>query len=410
MKSPRSGTTERVGVQLTGTAFERAGFAFRLQSIDFGIDALAERIHDDAASGQLLAMQIKSGPSYFSEEDGDAFVFRFGDRHRTYWLEHSLPVVICLCDVDTGKVYWESVVPETIQSTGKNNKILVPKRQTVDPAHADGLAALVSPVVASSRYTVIGPEDLSHALAKRYSFDVLLNGTATKAEGAAILRQVTNEGAKRSYNRNDIAARRWGSSDADVVWAYLYPSAEDLAARNRAASSQWISDDLDAASRPFKLKGEDLGDGLVIEWSGMYASISKLHASHTLAKEEYLQLADRLLATLPEAHDRLARGVASVAASRLDERRFIESVGGELALIGAADRELQDSGFAPYECTDLDLKLSSYVSHLGNVVLYFTAEEFLSRDQANRLWLAQKSLFDATQDLDRLRYEREKIR
>ncbi len=410
MKSPRSGTTERVGAQLTGAAFERAGFAFRPQNIDFGIDALAERIDHDAASGQLLAMQIKSGPSYFSEKDGDAFVFRFGDDHKAYWLEHSLPVVICLCDVDSEQVYWELIVPENIESTGKGNKILVPEHQTVDPSQADGLAALVSPVVATSRYTVIGPEDVSHGLAKRYSFDVLLNGAATKAEVAAILRQVTNEGAKRSYNRNDIAARRWGSSDADVVWAYLYPSAEDMAGRNRFASSQWINDGLEEAARPFKLTGEHLGDGLVIEWSRSYESIAKLHASHTVTKEEYLLAVDRLLAALPKAQDRLIREVASVAASGVDEERFIESVSEELALMSAADREVQEMGFAPYECTDLDLKLSSYVSHLGNVVLYFTAEAFLSRDRANRLWLAQKSLSDAAQDLIHLRYEREKVR
>ena len=53
---------ERLGVNAVEEAFLKMGWLFREQPIsDFGIDAHAEPTSDDWPTGQLIALQIKSG-------------------------------------------------------------------------------------------------------------------------------------------------------------------------------------------------------------------------------------------------------------------------------------------------------------------------------------------------------------
>ena len=61
---------ERIGVLECGAAFQKIGFMFREQPIgDYGIDAIIETRDDKYLSGKLIAVQIKSGDSYFKEQN-----------------------------------------------------------------------------------------------------------------------------------------------------------------------------------------------------------------------------------------------------------------------------------------------------------------------------------------------------
>lgn len=407
MKASSAGSTAELGVHLAGAAFIEAGFAFRPQTVfDFGIDALAEWVDRERATGQLLAIQIKAGPSYLREVDGDGLVFRTDRRHVAYWLNHPLPVILCLVDIDSRVVYWQSVLEETVHSTGEGFKVVVPRGQQVSDQQVESLLTYATPVVPSTRYTVFGPEDISHGSAKRYSFKVLLNRTASRAEVATILRQVTNEGARRSYNRSDIAAKRWGDSDASVVWVYAYPSMSDMKANNHYASSLWIADDLDAKDRPGPLEGEEFGDGLVIKWSGYYDLRAKMASGGLLRKEDYLTAVDEIIATLSTAHDNLSRRLEDLGPSIASDRNFVEASAADFAAISEAESAFHTLGLAPIECDDLDLVLSGYVGDLGNVVLFYSAQSFLERSASQRLILARTSLQSAENTRGHLRYER----
>lgn len=132
MKAQKTNRIERQGIGIVITAFESLGFAFREQTeSDYGIDAHIELIQKELPTGQLLALQIKSGESYLSETGSNNFVFRTDDKHVNYWLNHSLPVLICLCDIEKRKVYWQIVTNETAISTGNGYKIIVPSTQLI---------------------------------------------------------------------------------------------------------------------------------------------------------------------------------------------------------------------------------------------------------------------------------------
>ncbi|MEM7739024.1 MAG: DUF4365 domain-containing protein, partial [Deinococcota bacterium] len=172
----KANQTERDGIHTAGKIFTANSFIFREQSIiDLGIDAHAELVSDERGTGQLFGLQIKAGQSYLSEQSGEAYVFRTDKEHVDYWINHALPVLICLCDIDQEIVYWQFVGTETCLSTGKGHKILVPKQQQINQEALRTLGDLLTPLISVEEYTVFRTEDNSHNQAKRYSFDIVLN-------------------------------------------------------------------------------------------------------------------------------------------------------------------------------------------------------------------------------------------
>jgi Domain of unknown function (DUF4365) len=84
---PRTG---RMGVSVASLVFEAWGWLFREQPIeDYGIDAHVEPLDGpERPSRQLLALQIKTGASFFREARLDGWWFPGTRRHWHYWLGH----------------------------------------------------------------------------------------------------------------------------------------------------------------------------------------------------------------------------------------------------------------------------------------------------------------------------------
>lgn len=72
MKIPESALIDRQGLALADSVFTALKFAFRRQSdLDVGIDAHAELLENNHATGQSLGLQIKSGSSYLARSQDD---------------------------------------------------------------------------------------------------------------------------------------------------------------------------------------------------------------------------------------------------------------------------------------------------------------------------------------------------
>ena len=391
-------------------AFESLGFAFREQSeSDFGIDAHAELIESEQPTGQLLGIQLKSGPSYLSEAEDNGFVFRTDQEHVEYWQNHALPVLICLCDVDAQLIYWQVVNTETAISTGKGFKFKVPTSQKVNAESAPKFGDLLTPVVSADRYTIFKTDDMSHGAAKRYSFEAVVNGTASKAEIAAIVRQLTSDGANRRYHRNHLVERQWGDSDAHVVWTFIYLSAEDHARRNHICRSLWIRDDLAEEFRPLGFDGENVGDNIIVDWSSNYDFLAEHVSTNTLTKEEYLSKVLPLIEELKALLAAVEEGLLAVSRVELTEATFLSAAEKFLKRINEIYFEISDMSFAPFECRDMDTKLESFVAYLDNISVYFSEKGLETWDDASRLEQSLQQRSYAREALQHLEYEISKV-
>jgi uncharacterized protein DUF4365/uncharacterized protein DUF2399 len=136
----------RIGVHGVAALFlGKLGWIFREQhESDHGIDAIVEIAVDGRPTGKLIAIQIKSGSSYFAEDNpGSGWIMRGPKRHLNYWLEYQLPVLVVLFNPRNGSAYWVHVNQESATYTSKSYKINVPTRQVLDASARDQIEQIV---------------------------------------------------------------------------------------------------------------------------------------------------------------------------------------------------------------------------------------------------------------------------
>src|SRR5687767_4347259 len=95
----KSDVTGAIGVTIVQLIVERLGWIFRREDHrDKGLDALVEVVLDGEPTGLVLGVQIKTGPSWFSETTQTGWNYRGDIAHLNYWRSHNLTVVIVLVD------------------------------------------------------------------------------------------------------------------------------------------------------------------------------------------------------------------------------------------------------------------------------------------------------------------------
>ena len=127
---------ERIGINHVGEIAERNNWMFRDQPVnDIGIDAHIEFVDSSGKPKQLLALQIKTGESWFKEQKDNCVVFRdINERQYKYWTMNSLPCIVVLYNPDDNTCIWQKLTTETIERTkdgeGKGFFVKIPLSQT----------------------------------------------------------------------------------------------------------------------------------------------------------------------------------------------------------------------------------------------------------------------------------------
>ena len=144
MAKARYSTTERLGILAVDTIATREfKWIFREQTVlDMGIDAHLETVDDGAPTGRLIALQIKTGASYFDEQSATSIVFRGKNTHLEYWTKHALPVVVILHDPEKNESYWEVVTTKRVVKTENAWKLDIPKKQAFDVSSMKSLSQI----------------------------------------------------------------------------------------------------------------------------------------------------------------------------------------------------------------------------------------------------------------------------
>lgn len=114
------------------------------QTSDYGIDAQVEIAKDGVPTGKLIALQIKSGTSYFKKRGAD-FVYYGKERHLEYWTTHSLPVFLILHNPETDVILWQKIEKRLVKNHKKGRwSITVPASNVLNKASAPYLKVGIS--------------------------------------------------------------------------------------------------------------------------------------------------------------------------------------------------------------------------------------------------------------------------
>lgn len=119
VKYLKSNITAKQGVNFVREIVENSGCLFHKieQENDLGIDGIIEFIQDEKPAHKSVAVQIKSGPSYF-QSNKETCVIPVKN-HREYWSNYALPVCGIVYVPELGKGFWTN-----IKSHLKNDKDL----------------------------------------------------------------------------------------------------------------------------------------------------------------------------------------------------------------------------------------------------------------------------------------------
>lgn len=361
---PDTEQTNRLGVNIMEQRVLESGHILREQPIsDSGIDLQIEIKDGTNATGRLIAAQIKSGASYFSKEDESGFWHYFSDRHKNLWINHSLPVILVLCDLSDRCCYYEIVNDETCVRAGNGWKILIPKKKTITAANSCELTSIASPIIAASDFSIHAEHDHSHANARRISLDVVIhpgNKIVNKPLLGAVVRAALKRGQSSHYHRDEISESVHGGRPVDVVYGFLYLRDIDRESVSWICRFQWISPSLNSLSRPHALEGEQDGSGLVIDWKDN-TELPRLLDERRLTKAEYLKNADQLLAKLPAVREALDTVV---------EGGYHSPRVGIFSSVAKQFESMWDGNFsAPAECQRLDQAIHELLAIVGNAKL-----------------------------------------
>jgi hypothetical protein len=130
-------TQERRGVAAVQMFAATHGVIFReTPTGDVGIDAQMEFVRVNGfTTGHLIALQIKSGRSYFEHDTGIAWKFYHGKKHGKYWENYPLPVILVLHDPSSARSYWIDARQELrTPSKGLQPYIEVPRKNVLEDA------------------------------------------------------------------------------------------------------------------------------------------------------------------------------------------------------------------------------------------------------------------------------------
>lgn len=214
---------DRRGVNAVEAVFlNEFQWAFREQAvIDHGIDAQVEVIEHSKLTGRLIALQIKTGTSYFRPHGAD-YIYYGEKRHLYYWLGHSLPVFLVLHDPDRGVTLWQKIDRDLARVNDQGWSIIIPAAHVLSAAAKRTFEAIAAHI----------PTDLPSIRRARMAMDLgLMKLLANEDEVYFEIEHWVN----KSLGMRNIAVM-FGETDKDVPdleldWMYPETDHERLMVR-----------------------------------------------------------------------------------------------------------------------------------------------------------------------------------
>jgi hypothetical protein len=132
-KLQKTDFVERDGIKHVSATVNQARCVWReVVHRDIGIDGHIEYLNPEGyAPGRLIAAQVKSGQSRFSKATNTHVPFYPEEKHKQYWAEYPLPVILVLHNPVDQETIWVDA-RESLRVREGDASILVPRGQVFD--------------------------------------------------------------------------------------------------------------------------------------------------------------------------------------------------------------------------------------------------------------------------------------
>lgn len=395
----------RQGIAIANLIVSKFGQIFREQEQnDRGIDAHVELVEPatQSATGEIVALQIKGGPSWLDEKTPTGFVYRGSSEHLEYWLNHRLPVFLVLVDTAQGKGYWQAICEQTVERLSKGWKVVVPFINELDSTfiYAARYRAGIEPAAAS--YTLLKLEDASQGMTKGYWAKLLVGHPTTRLRLEAVVRRATAEIKKETFHRTESLSERFGCKEADIVRLFIAGELADATHANYLCNSEWVSPALASENRIYRIGGMDLGDGLEVVWNTAYGHTGQFLKSSEIGKQTFLSQVRQIVAET----ERLISGTFGDGSRCIVDAETVRKAVDAMRQIFLTATEV---GLAPVECRDVAARFQDVMDFADNAFMHADPDDQEGKNSAGVEFLLERTLTKYRTNLDRLSYEIEKV-
>ena len=126
----------RISAQLPGVIFrEQIGG-------DTGLQAHLEMTEHFPQMGKSIGLQIRSDENERIERGARGYTCRGDLAHLTYWLQHSIPVLVMVYEREADRVLWEVANADTVVIDNQEWELVIPGDQVYGPAAIPAISAL----------------------------------------------------------------------------------------------------------------------------------------------------------------------------------------------------------------------------------------------------------------------------
>lgn len=135
---------------LTSIVENKLGWLLRPthQEEEFGIDAYIDIVTKQGqVTGKSIAVQVKSGQSYFKEKNKFGWIYYGEMRHLNYYLNNEIPIIIVLVNIEKEKAFWALCDPGQTEKSGNRWRLTIPFNQPLDSKSKEELLKYVSPII-----------------------------------------------------------------------------------------------------------------------------------------------------------------------------------------------------------------------------------------------------------------------
>ena len=136
--------SERIGIYAANRiSAQLQGVIFREQlSGDTGLHAHLEVTDHLTKMGKSIGLQVRSDENERMERSARGYVCRGDLAHLTYWLQHSIPVLVMVYEREADRVLWELASADTVDIDGQEWELVVPSDQVYGPEAVPAISAL----------------------------------------------------------------------------------------------------------------------------------------------------------------------------------------------------------------------------------------------------------------------------
>ncbi len=264
-------------------------------------------------------------------------------------------------------------------------------------------------VTGEPEYEIVSLEDVSHAGARRLSAKVAVNRSYSREAMRDVIRRATDEVAQDTYHRNGEVARRWGASQAHVVWLFLAGDALDIRNYNWLARTQWIDSGLADDMRPMALEASEYVRDIAVVWEVGYAERRKYYREHQAPKGEFLSGLDSLVRRARIAGVALCDSFDLFLSGSIEEPELTRRIRGATAESEALVRQSADLPFPSEDTKDYDSRAQGVFAWLHNMTLYYSDRGMEMWPERSRTCLMKDTVRDFRRELARVELERQRI-